>query len=209
MAEKFLVVCDDSQKDMRRRNVVVCATRQEAECFIASCVAAQDVIREPMRAFHTEYGKYLAASLKDPNGCRKLKTPPELQKLVDAFPDRDMCFSLEMQAIWWVEPIRSLPPSAPQSPPTGSGELVTPSLLALLANHPDLHALVSARDAFGRQKYGTGLRCDNGRDSVEDANQEIGDLLQYLQQARMEGKDITPLLDMLTRAITVFQEGGK
>jgi hypothetical protein len=97
----------------------------------------------------------------------------------------------------------------PQPLPTGSGELVTPSLLALLADHPDLHALVSARDAFGRQKYGTGLRIHNGRDPIEDANQEIGDLLQYLQQARMEGRDITTLLDMMARAITVFQEGGK
>lgn len=96
----------------------------------------------------------------------------------------------------------------PPPPPTGSGELVTPPLLAALKEHPDLHALVTARDAFGRAKYGTGLRCHNGRNPLEDARQELGDLLQYLWQATMEGRDITHALDQMARAISVLQ-GGK
>ena len=95
-----------------------------------------------------------------------------------------------------------------EPPPIGNGELVTPSLLAALADHPDLHELVAARDAFGRAKYGTGLRIDNGRDALEDAHQELGDLLQYLWQAKIEGQDIAPALDQMARAISVLQ-GGK
>ena len=100
------------------------------------------------------------------------------------------------------------PASKPEPPPTGKGEPVTPSLLTALRDHPDLHALVVARDAFGRSKYGTGLRIDNGRDALEDARQELGDLMQYLWQAKMEGKDITPVLNKLARALSVLQ-GGK
>lgn len=95
--------------------------------------------------------------------------------------------------------------SQPEPPPTGNGELVTPPLLAALRDHPDLRALVAARDAFGQSKYGTGLRCHNGRNPLEDARQELGDLLQYLWQALLEGRDISNQLDMMARAITVLQ----
>lgn len=96
--------------------------------------------------------------------------------------------------------------SQPEPPPTGNGELVTPPLVEALEGHPDLQALVNERDAFGRSKYGTGLRCHNGRDPLEDARQELGDLLQYLWQAMMEGRDITSALDQMARALSVLQE---
>lgn len=94
----------------------------------------------------------------------------------------------------------------PEPPPSGDGELVSMSLLVALECHPELHQLVLERDAFGRSKYGTGLRCCNGRDALNDARQEIGDCLQYLWQARMEGKEIGAELDMLRDVVRVLAE---
>lgn len=97
-----------------------------------------------------------------------------------------------------------LKPSQPEPPPTGNGDLVTPSLTEALADYPELAALVSARDAFGRAKYGTGLRTNNGRDPIEDARQELGDLLQYVWQAKMEVRDIHPFLDLWSKAYSAI-----
>ena len=44
-----------------------------------------------------------------------------------------------------------------------------------------------ARDAWGRAKYGTPLRTNNGRDALVDAYQEALDLAVYLRQAIAEG----------------------
>ena len=96
--------------------------------------------------------------------------------------------------------------SQPEPHPTGNGDLVTPPLLERLSAHPELTALVLERDAFGRSKYGTGLRTHNGRNPLEDGRQEIGDLLQYLQQATMEGKDIDPLLSLCRDGLGVFDK---
>lgn len=93
-------------------------------------------------------------------------------------------------------------PSQPEPPPTGNGDLVTPPLLEALADYPEIAVLVSARYAFGRSKYGTGLRTHNGRDPLEDARQELGGLLQYLWQAKMEGRDIHSFLDLWSSAYT-------
>lgn len=41
---------------------------------------------------------------------------------------------------------------------------------------------------FGRQKYGTPLTADNGRDPLVDAYQEALDLVVYLRQAIEERK---------------------
>lgn len=95
--------------------------------------------------------------------------------------------------------------SKPEPAPSGNGVLVTPSLLRALRSrderiHSALADLVDARDAFGRAKYGTGLRAANGRDPLEDARQELGDLLQYLWQAKMEEKNIWHILNMLSCA---------
>ena len=92
--------------------------------------------------------------------------------------------------------------SHPEPHPTGNGDLVTPPLLEALADYPELAVLVSARYAFGRSKYGTGLRTHNGRDPLEDARQELGGLLQYLWQAKMEGRDIHSFLDLWSSAYT-------
>ncbi len=63
-----------------------------------------------------------------------------------------------------------------QPPPTGQGHRVLDRVLA------DLRI----RSEQGRQKYGTELRTNNGRDPLTDAYQEALDLVQYLAQAIME-----------------------
>jgi hypothetical protein len=47
----------------------------------------------------------------------------------------------------------------------------------------DLIELCKERRAFGIAKYGTPLQYDNGRDPVNDAMQELLDLIAYLTQA--------------------------
>ncbi len=42
------------------------------------------------------------------------------------------------------------------------------------------------RERTGKQKYGTTLQADNGRDALMDAYQEALDLCQYLRQALEE-----------------------
>ncbi len=46
-----------------------------------------------------------------------------------------------------------------------------------------------ARDALGRQRYGTPLQAFNGRDALQDAYEEALDLAVYLRQAIEERKD--------------------
>ncbi len=58
-------------------------------------------------------------------------------------------------------------------------------------------ALIRARDAYGKAKYNTRLRTNNGRDFVEDARQEIGDFMQYFYGCLLEGRDVSSLLELL------------
>jgi hypothetical protein len=52
--------------------------------------------------------------------------------------------------------------------------------------------LIEERDRFGRQKYGRSLMMnDMSRNTVQDAREEIGDLLQYLYKAKQNGSDIS------------------
>lgn len=48
----------------------------------------------------------------------------------------------------------------------------------------DMHA----RDRIGRERYGTPLQANNGRDALLDAYQEALDLVVYLRQAIEEHK---------------------
>jgi len=43
-----------------------------------------------------------------------------------------------------------------------------------------------ARAEMGRERYGTYLMTDNGRDALDDAYQEAIDLCMYLKQLKME-----------------------
>ncbi len=100
--------------------------------------------------------------------------------------------------------------SVPEPPPIRGGDLVTPPLLKWLEDRGMTEAadLVRARDAFGRAKYGQGLTTADGRDHVEDAAQEIGDFLQYLYSAQMQGLDATRLGELMNAAVSLMMDSG-
>jgi hypothetical protein len=63
---------------------------------------------------------------------------------------------------------------------------------------------IEERSAFGAEKYGQVLMSLDGRDSVNDAVQELIDALQYLQAARMKGQGldtIKPYVSLLTQLV--------
>jgi len=80
-------------------------------------------------------------------------------------------------------------PSVPEPPPTAGVSEVVPALLAYLksaGNPQELIDLIQARDAFGREKYGQTLMTHDGRNAVEDLDQEVGDSFVYAFKIRME-----------------------
>lgn len=92
--------------------------------------------------------------------------------------------------------------SKPEPDPINKGVPVTALLIKWLGTIETNGAqaavdLVTARDAFGRAKYGQPLMTEDGRDTVEDALQELGDLLQYTYKAKLNGEDITPIKQIL------------
>ncbi len=69
--------------------------------------------------------------------------------------------------------------SRPQPPPAGNGKIVYTEVLK------DIKERVQA----GKQKYGTNLKTNNGREALWDAYQEAIDLVMYLKQALMENEN--------------------
>lgn len=100
-------------------------------------------------------------------------------------------------------------PSRPEPPPVDRGEPVTPPLVEWLRGRglEDTARLVEARDAFGREKYGQPLMSHDGRDPIEDARQEFGDALQYVQRALMVGADLSPLREPLHALVGPLAKG--
>ena len=86
--------------------------------------------------------------------------------------------------------------SRPEPTPHAQGQVV-PDLLCLWLEYidapPETLQLIRERDRFGRQKYGQPLMTDDGRDTIEDARQELGDLIQYVFKARLRGQDVEPI----------------
>ncbi len=81
--------------------------------------------------------------------------------------------------------------------PTGQGRPVTSELVEHLRQNygnfleiPEILNALEDRSRMGEMKYGTVLREHNGRDCVNDLEQELLDALQYLQQAKMEQRKI-------------------
>jgi hypothetical protein len=95
--------------------------------------------------------------------------------------------------------------SVPEPPPVPKGQVVPGKLIEFLTlskealqNREDLSvhtdaviALIKDRDTFGRAKYGQPLMSEDGRNGVEDAKQELGDLLQYLMKCKISGQKIS------------------
>lgn len=90
----------------------------------------------------------------------------------------------------------------PQPPPVPKGEAVPPVFQAWAARNgfPEAEELSRDRATFGEAKYGQPLMTEDGRDSIEDAKDELGDFCHYLQKAIMNGEDIrklAPILDAI------------
>jgi len=88
-----------------------------------------------------------------------------------------------------------LKPSVPEPAPVNRGQVVADSLLDMLHGCQQPFAgkaaeLVRQRDAYGRSKYGQPLMTDDGRNTLEDLRQELGDALMYAHKARMTGAHI-------------------
>lgn len=87
--------------------------------------------------------------------------------------------------------------STPEPPPEASerSEPVFPFIIEELRNAKYntetsswLADLLEERRNFGIEKYGQELHTHNGRDAIEDARQEFGDLVVYLTQGVLEGR---------------------
>lgn len=72
--------------------------------------------------------------------------------------------------------------SVPEPAPLNEGLDVSEELMSILrALKKDATLkLVEERRAFGIEKYGQSLMSGDGRNEIEDARQEMGDLLQYV-----------------------------
>lgn len=87
--------------------------------------------------------------------------------------------------------------SVPEPLPKNKGIYVTKSLIEWIKNNnfdqkisKDTIQLLQERDNFGFEKYGQHLRSDDGRNTIEDARQEIGDLLQYVYKAKLNNENL-------------------
>jgi len=58
---------------------------------------------------------------------------------------------------------------------------------------------------FGIKKYGTALHSFNGRDAVNDANQELIDAIQYIFQAHLENKDLSEFYELLKLILKIVE----
>jgi len=91
---------------------------------------------------------------------------------------------------------------APQPPPVNKGTPVPPAFQAWAREKNFVVAaeLSKSRSDFGIEKYGQPLMTQDGRDSVEDAIDEIGDFFHYTQKAIMNGEDLSRLVEFVVIA---------
>ena len=97
--------------------------------------------------------------------------------------------------------------------PSGDGKPVSEELIKELREDwgrtpetLDIIKAIAQRSEVGLSKYGTILRVNNGRDCVNDLEQELLDALQYLKQARMEGKKIPRRVLVELRMLSEYVE---
>jgi hypothetical protein len=90
--------------------------------------------------------------------------------------------------------------SIPEPPPVPRSIIVPDALLGFLDNAQlvdklshevsatlsKFSDLVKERNAFGIAKYGQPLYSEDGRNGIEDARQELGDLLQYVFKVSLQ-----------------------
>lgn len=95
-----------------------------------------------------------------------------------------------------------------QPNPVNKGENV-PSEFRNWAQHngfDDASQLSKIRDLFGQTKYGQPLMSEDGRDTIKDAVEEIGDLLHYLYKARMNNLDVDSIKKYLPVLIALCDD---
>lgn len=105
-----------------------------------------------------------------------------------------------------------IPISVPEPMPKNEGISITPLVLDWLRNRNfnSTTELIYERHNYGLQKYGQELMSNDGRNEIEDARQELGDLLQYLTKAKVNKCDLkevkAQLDEPLQAVIKLYQE---
>ena len=97
------------------------------------------------------------------------------------------------------------PVSLPEPPPAASGLEVYDQLCRWMDHHyPEktqdvlnFAELIQKRHNYGKQKYNQALMTGDGRDDLEDARQELGDLAMYATKALMNHHDVSELRGFL------------
>jgi hypothetical protein len=92
-----------------------------------------------------------------------------------------------------------------QPKPKLEGVSVPDKLIEWISNQNELPketiskgiSLIQQRDAFGRQKYGQPLMTMDGRKTMVDALEELGDLLQYLYKAKLNHEDCSEIKTLI------------
>jgi len=67
-----------------------------------------------------------------------------------------------------------------QPDPQPKGYAITPKLLIHTFQYEQLSELIQQRYEFGIKKYGQPLMSSDGRNGIQDAREEMGDLVQYV-----------------------------
>ncbi len=102
--------------------------------------------------------------------------------------------------------------SIPEPAPRALGKVVPDALLVFISKSKRLDdeqkamltTLVQERDAFGRAKYNQPLMTDDGRNGVEDARQEVGDLLMYSMKCLLNADPDIFILDQTVAAAVLL-----
>ncbi len=95
--------------------------------------------------------------------------------------------------------------SIPEPKPENKGIEVYPIIKLELEKLPDsvekreILTLLSKRREFGLNKYGQTLMSDDGRNTTEDAEQELGDFLMYFEKLKIRIDNKQESADKLTR----------
>ena len=109
--------------------------------------------------------------------------------------------------------------SVPEPKPLPLGEVVSIRLIAeleelrnqtqsipIVHNLTDLIILVEERNAYGMAKYGQPLMTRDGRNGIEDARQELGDLLQYVCKCAMTNEEgLEEFVELMSTALFVVK----
>ena len=123
--------------------------------------------------------------------------------------------------------VTSLLASVPEPSPHPYGRVVPDHLLSVIEQAQELQLdsafdrmrnvhleqlrdLIKQRNAFGIQKYGQPLYSDDGRNGLEDARQELGDLLQYVCKVQMSSdkytvKEVEDFLNLFNTSVVLIR----